>query len=296
MFPAFLRRMHDMFRHRAAAERWPGVTSSGHSNATEQRRLASPADHLCAITDVGRVRDHNEDTFYISADARVLIVADGMGGHAAGEVASALAVQTVADFFTPERQQALAAGTEPIQPLLMQALEAAHRQVRDTSQTREGCRNMGTTLILAYIQGDYLYTCHVGDVRCYMQTPAGLEQITQDHSVVGTLVQAGKLTPEEARRHPQKNEIFQAIGLAYGIVPEVNTRALAYGDRVLLCSDGLWEGLSDEEVRTILAWDGSTRQRAIQLVDRANALGGTDNITVVLYEHQIEGGQNDALA
>jgi protein phosphatase len=288
--------MHDMFRPRAAAEHRPEVTSSGHTNATEQRRLASPVDHLCAITDVGRVRDHNEDTFYISEDARVLIVADGMGGHEAGEVASALAVQVVADFFTPERQQAIAAGTEPLGPLLMQALEAAHRQVRDASQTREECHNMGTTLILAYIQGDHLYTCHVGDVRCYVQASAGLEQITQDHSVVGTLVQAGKLTPEEARVHPKKNELLQAIGLPHGIVPEVNTRVLANGDRALLCSDGLWESLSDGDVVTILAWDGSTRQRAIQLVDRANAAGGTDNITVVLYEHQVEGGQNDALA
>jgi protein phosphatase len=109
--------------------------------------------------------------------------------------------------------------------------------------------------------------------------------MTQDHSLVGALVQAGELTTEEARVHPRKNEILQAVGLAQGIVPDANTRTLNAGDCVLLCSDGLWEALADEEINSIMEWEGSMRQRAIQLVNRANAAGGQDNITVVLYEH-----------
>jgi protein phosphatase len=103
--------------------------------------------------------------------------------------------------------------------------------------------------------------------------------------MVGDLVRAGYLRPEETRRHPRRNEILQAVGLVTGIVPELHTVELAPGDQVLLCSDGLWEELEDEEIEAILAWEGSMCQRATQLVDRANAAGGRDNITVVSYEH-----------
>lgn len=271
-------------------------TAAGYAEATERRRLVAPTDHLCAITDVGRVRDHNEDTFHIADDGRLLIAADGMGGHEAGEVASALAVEAVAEFFGVERQQAINSSAESIEPLLIEAFEMAHQRVLEASRSREGCRDMGTTLILAYVHGDRLYTCHVGDVRCYVRTATRLEQITCDHSVVGALVQAGELTPEQARVHPRKNEILQAIGLSNGIIPEVNVRRLGNRDCVLLCSDGLWEALSDEEICSIVDWDGSMRQRAVQLVDRANEAGGHDNITVVLYEHIMQEEQSDELA
>jgi serine/threonine protein phosphatase PrpC len=206
-----------------------------------------------------------------------------------------LAVEVVAQFFTAERRQAIDSDAEPIEPLLLEAFATAHSTVLEAGQSAEGRHDMGTTLILAYVHGDQLSTCHVGDVRCYVRTTAGLEQLTRDHSLVGALVQAGELTPEEARVHPRKNEILQAVGLSNGIVPEVNMRTLQNGDRVLLCSDGLWEALSDEEICTILDWEGSMRQRATQLVDRANEAGGHDNITVVLYEHVAQGGQGDEL-
>lgn len=285
-----------MLRYRSISKSGAGGTASGHAEATDRRRLVAPTDTPCAITDVGRVRDHNEDTFYVSDDGRLLIVADGMGGHEAGEVASTLAMQVIADFFSVERQQVIGSGAAPIEPLLIEALEVAHRHVLEASRDREGCHGMGTTLILAYIRGDRLYTCHVGDVRCYVRTAAGLEQITRDHSVVGTLVQLGALTPEQARVHPQKHEILQAIGMPYSIAPDVNSRVLYHGDRVLLCSDGLWEALSDEAICAIVDWEGSMRQRAIQLVDQANEAGGYDNTTVVLYEHVTQGGHNDELA
>lgn len=270
-------------------------TASAHTQENGRRRLVAPTDHLCAITDVGRVRDHNEDTFHVSEDGRLLVVADGMGGHEAGEVASTLAVETIVEFFGRKLQQATDSGSE-LESLLLKALEAAHQKVLETAHSREGCRGMGTTLILACVQGDQLYTCHVGDVRCYVRSATGLEQITQDHSLVGALVQAGELTAEQARVHPRKNEILQAVGLPNGIVPEVSSGTLGNGDHVLLCSDGLWEALSDEEICSIVDWDGSMRQRAIQLVDRANEAGGHDNITVVLYEHVAQGGHSDGLA
>lgn len=274
-----------MFGNKPAPESGEAATASAYTQENARRRLVAPTDHLCAITDVGRVRDHNEDTFHVSEDGRLLIVADGMGGHEAGEVASALAVEAVAEFFASKRQQATDSSVESIEPLLIEAFTTAHQKVLEAARSREGCRGMGTTLITACVHGDRLYTCHVGDVRCYARTATGLEQVTQDHSVVGALVQAGELTAEQARVHPRKNEVLQAVGLSNGIVPEVSSRTLGNGDRVLLCSDGLWEALSDEEICSIMDWDGSMRQRAIQLVDRANEAGGHDNITVVLYEH-----------
>ena len=144
---------------------------------------------------------------------------------------------------------------------------------------------MGTTLLIGYVNGDTLHTCHVGDVRCYLHSGGALQQLTRDHSVVEMLVRAGEIPPEEARLHPRKNEILQAVGLPNRLFPSVASHRLAPGDRVLLCSDGLWEALSDGEIGVLLGWQGSMRQCAIQLVNRANEAGGNDNITVVLYEH-----------
>jgi protein phosphatase len=296
MFKSIIQRIRAMLRNKSDLGSGEAGTASAYTQENDRRRLVAPTDHLCAITDVGRVRDHNEDTFHVSEDGRLLVVADGMGGHEAGEVASTMAVETVVEFFGPKLQQATDSSAESIEPLLVEAFMTAHRKVLETARSREGCRGMGTTLILACVHGDRLYTCHVGDVRCYVRTVDRFEQITQDHSLVGALVQAGELTSEEARVHPRKNEILQAVGLSNGIVPEVSSRTLGNGDRVLLCSDGLWEALSDEEICSIVDWDGSMRQRAIQLVDRANEAGGHDNITVVLYEHVVRKEQEDGLA
>ncbi|MCI0490258.1 MAG: Stp1/IreP family PP2C-type Ser/Thr phosphatase [Blastocatellia bacterium] len=286
-----MKRIRELFGHSPSIE--AGEGDACYEETTESRRTSAPNARLCAITDVGRVRDHNEDTFHIAADGRLLIAADGMGGHEAGEVASALAVDALIEFFDSERLRAIDSGEASIEALLMESFEAADRKVREATQNGQGSRGMGTTLILACIQGDHLHTCHVGDVRCYVRNASGLHQVTQDHSVVGLLVRAGELTPEQARLHPQKNEILQAIGMPTALIPEVNTTTLVDGDLVLLCSDGLWEALSDEEIASIIDWEGSMRQRATQLVDRANEAGGNDNITVVLYEYIAQGGKND---
>jgi serine/threonine protein phosphatase PrpC len=260
--------------------------SSG-SEQSDSRRLQAPSDRLCGITDVGRVREHNEDAFHLSQDGRLLIVADGMGGHQAGEVASAIAVGTLSEFFDAQRCQAVDSGDVAAESLLLEAFDLAHERVLDAAKESPDRTDMGTTLIATFLSGDRAYVCHVGDVRCYRQDEKGLEQMTQDHSVVGSLVKAGELTPEQARVHERKNEILQGVGLSIGILPDVQCVDLAPGDRLLLCSDGLWEALPEEEIRAILDWEGSARQRATQLVDRANAAGGNDNITVVLYEHPV---------
>lgn len=240
--------------------------------------------NACGVSDVGRARAHNEDAFHVTNDGHLLVVADGMGGHRAGEVASALAVQTVIDVLD-ERWPTTDAADEAIAALLLDAFAAAHERVLQTAQGSREYRGMGTTLILACIRGDRLHVCHVGDVRCYVRSPTELRQLTQDHSVVGTLVRAGQLTPEAARQHARRHEILQAVGLDAGIQPDVVSCDLTPGDEVLLCSDGLWEMLSEEELCAVLAGEGSLEARAERLVEQANDAGGHDNITVVLYRH-----------
>jgi PPM family protein phosphatase len=247
-----------------------------------QRAVDCPQPHLCAITDVGRVRDHNEDAYYVSPDYTWFVVADGMGGHEAGEVAADLAIKAIIEHVNPERfSAALAKGD--IGSLLRDAVLAAHTRVREANHNQEGTREMGCTLAaVSLVSG--LETCHVGDVRCYIQRGDVLHQVTQDHSTVAALVEAGELTSEEARVHPSKNEVLQAIGMPSGVFPDVHHADLASGDRILICSDGLWEALQQPDIESVLASDGTMRQLATQLVDRANSAGGHDNITAILCE------------
>jgi len=271
-------------------EPMPGAADKAGEKAPSQSRveragrtLFCPQPSICAITDVGRVRDHNEDAFHVSGDCAWLVVADGMGGYEAGEVAAALAIEVIAEHLTQAR---LASASTPdgVDSLLLEAVDAAHARVREASRSQQGDgKEMGCTLAICCLR-DGLVTCHVGDVRCYLMRGSVLHQVTRDHSTVAALVEAGQLTPEEARVHPKKNEVLQGIGMPSGVRPDVNRADLAPGDRILLCSDGLWEALSHEEMQSILASDGTVRQLAVQLVDRANSAGGHDNITAILSE------------
>ena len=275
----------ETFLHRKPLRETPDQTPSDSSFQSAGRAAKgmtfSPQPNVCAITDVGRVRDHNEDLYYISPDCTWFVVADGMGGHEAGDVAAALAIEAIVEHLNSERLSTATKGC--IGPLLLDAVTSAHTRVWEENRKRESGKEMGCTLALGYLS-DGLVTCHVGDVRFYILHEGALCQITHDHSTVGALVMAGELTPEEARVHPNKNEVLQAIGMPQGVFPDVNTARLDPGDRILLCSDGLWEALSDGDIKTILASDGTMRQLAMQLVDRAKAAGGSDNITAILCE------------
>lgn len=246
------------------------------------------SDSLCAISDVGRVREHNEDLVHLSDEGRLMILADGMGGYAAGEVAAALAVAAIAEHFDAA-VGSLKDATGDALPLAMQAaMNAAQQRVLAVAESQEGKKDMGCTLIQACIRDDTLYTCHVGDVRAYLWRGQTLRALTRDHSVVAELIAAGDLAPDQARAHPAKNVVLRAIGMATGFEADINTCSLQDGDRVLLCSDGLWEMLSDLAIASIIGADGSMRQIAMQLVDRANDVGGSDNVSVVLYEYRAE--------
>jgi PPM family protein phosphatase len=246
------------------------------------RFVFDPFPYICAITDVGRFRPHNEDAYCVSPDYSWFAVADGMGGHEAGEVAAALAIQALVEHITPERM-ATAAVANSIGALLLDAVAEAHARVLDANQGNESGRPMGCTLTVGSII-DGLIACNVGDVRCYILHEGALRQVSRDHSTVGSLVEAGVLTLEQARVHPNKNQVLQAIGMPSGVTPDINCAALFPDDRIVICSDGLWEAMPHEELQAILAGNGTMRQLAMQAVDHAIDAGGQDNITAILCQ------------
>lgn len=252
----------------------------------ESRRSLVPVQNLCAVTDKGPVRPQNEDTFRVSANKRILVLADGMGGHAAGDVASDLAAQSLMEHLEGVLSDAEGRADGKIGTLLLEGFEAAHQRVREARQSRPEWGDMGTALIAALLQKNRLHTCHVGDVRCYLRTKDKFRQLTKDHTFVGSLVRAGAISAEEARTHPRKHEILQAVGLSDNLEPELNALDIHAGDRVLLCSDGLTDSLTDEQIKKVLDRGRSSEACAKKLVDLAVREGGTDNITVILYIHE----------
>ncbi len=265
--------------HAAAAQTDPWIPFTQKS---ESRRISAPTPWLCGVTDAGRRRRNNEDEYFLSADGKLWIVADGMGGHAAGEVASALTIEAIVTSLAAQdaEPEGVHAGDR-----LARAFAAAQDVVSSRGQSDAGCFGMGSTAIAAIVDEEALNLCHIGDVRGYHWSRGQFRHVTNDHSLVWELVLSGILAPAEVRTHPQRARITQAIGPSRTINPEVSSLMLAHGDRVLICSDGLWEALADQDLRSIVGAEGSMRDLAVTLVDRANAAGGEDNITAVLYEH-----------
>jgi len=249
------------------------------------RRLSAPSRRLCAITDIGKRRDKNEDDYFLSADGNLWIVADGMGGHAAGEVASAMTIEAIVDSMRAPGERPPFAEVWSDGDRLIQAFAGANERVSGRSLSDTSCEGMGSTAIAGLVTGESLHLCHVGDTRGYHYSEGQFRRLTNDHSLIWDLVMSGLLTSDQARFHPHRGRVTQAIGMPSGLRPELTTLALKPADRVLLCSDGLWEPLADQEMAQIVASDGSMLDLASMLVDKANALGGPDNITAVLYEH-----------
>ncbi|HYV15201.1 MAG TPA: Stp1/IreP family PP2C-type Ser/Thr phosphatase [Conexibacter sp.] len=222
-------------------------------------------------SDTGRQRRVNEDAFF--ARAPLFVLADGMGGAQAGEVASRLAAETFA--------AGLPEGGTPEQRLAAQALEA-NRRIHEVSRKREDRAGMGTTLTAAYVDADEIALAHVGDSRAYLLRDGELTRLTRDHTLVDELVRRGKLTEEEAAEHPQRSIITRALGPEPDVEVDTLTYGAQSGDVVLLCSDGLTSMIGEPEVAAILRDADGLPAAGRALVDAANDAGGRDNITVVL--------------
>ena len=249
------------------------------------RKLSAPSHWLCAITDIGRRRSNNEDGYFLSTDCRLWIVTDGMGGHAAGEIASALTIEAIVDSFATTNAGTRETVEGDAGSRLIAAFAVAQERVSGRSQNDLECHGMGSTAIAGFVIGEVLHLCHVGDTRAYHLSDGQFRRLTNDHSLVWELVMSGLLTADQARLHPQRSTITQAIGMLTGVQPAVTSLQLKPGDRVLLCSDGLWEALAEHDIAQIVGSVGSMLELASILVDKAKTLSGQDNITAVLYEH-----------
>ncbi len=238
-------------------------------------------------TDLGRSRPVNEDGYYISnyleeLSSMYAIVADGMGGHLAGEVASGLAITYVSELIN-ERFCAQMNRAD-IKDLLISAVKAANTKIYEKSRKDAECIGMGTTLTMCFVWGDTAFVAHVGDSRAYILRDDAFHQITGDHSLVQELLASGRITKEEAEHHPQKNVITRALGTDANIEIDMYELPLVAKDTLLLCSDGLSNMLTDEEIKTILqkGKKETPESLATRLVFEANQKGGYDNITAVL--------------
>ena len=231
----------------------------------------TPNIHFGSRTDVGCQRERNEDSLIVSPP--LYVVADGMGGHLAGDVASEVAVNTLSAL----------APTIPDIDLLGRAVESANHAVITEAQ-KAGCEGMGTTMTACVIQGSKIAIAHVGDSRAYLLHTGKLQQLTRDHSWVADMVEQGKLTPDEARTHPNRSVITRALGSDPMMQPDLYEITASDGDRLLLCSDGLTGMVDDGSIQAMLARIRDPQRCAAALVNEAIANGGADNITVIVVD------------
>ena len=243
------------------------------------------------VTDRGMRRHHNEDQFLIRDDLNLYVVADGMGGHAAGEVAADLAVREVQRVVAATEDYEDATWPEDWDPRLslnanrlVRAIVSAHRRVTSAVDVDTGLRGMGATIVAALLNRDgaQLTVAHVGDSRAYLYRDHTIELITSDHSWVHEQVVAGLLSEEAARNHPLKNVVTRALGGAQEPTVDIAEPKLEVDDLLLLCSDGLNTMLSDQEINGVLGRGMDLKDIAQQMVREANRKGGVDNITVIL--------------
>ena len=234
-----------------------------------------------ALTDVGQRRKINQDCVYASVEPvgnlpNLFIVADGMGGHKAGDFASRFAVNAVRESIGASQE------TNPIK-LIRDAIELANRGILRESDEHEEMRGMGTTIVVTTIIDRYAYTANVGDSRLYLLGDT-LNQITKDHSLVEEMVRLGEITEAEARNHPDKNIITRAVGATSNVDIDFFDYKVGPGGIILMCSDGLSNMVEDEDIRRILRRTISIEDKARVLVETANENGGKDNIAVILVE------------
>lgn len=231
-------------------------------------------------TDKGKQRENNQDYFnfeILSENCGFAIVCDGMGGANAGNIASSMATENIASYLKRSLKPSMS--SNQIEMILRSAVYSANTAVYETSLKDENYKGMGTTVVLMYVDDKSIYIVHVGDSRAYSFYDNSLEQITVDHSMVQTMVDNGQLTPDEAMVHPSKNVITRAVGVGEQVNVDLNFEEVAEGKVLLLCSDGLSNYVSVNEIEEQLKnFDESISER---LIDIANKNGGGDNITVV---------------
>jgi len=242
---------------------------------------------MAGITDPGMVRNHNEDCYLIVPQKGLAILADGMGGHLAGEVASSLAVNVISRYLTDNLPHARktrkdADGFSAEARTVLKAVELANGTIYETSRSRPEFSGMGTTVVVAVFRANKLCVAHVGDSRLYRMRHGALTCLTEDHSMVQELLRQGLITAEEARTSNARNLVTRALGVDASVRPDVHEYTVQAGDKYLLCSDGLNDVLTDDDIQGMLVNYGANIEDAIhKMVMVVNAKGGPDNVSVV---------------
>ena len=246
---------------------------------------------IAEITDVGMVRDHNEDAIGSNADVGLLVLADGMGGYNAGEVASGIAVQTITELAIEGAGREERNDIDPHSGMMRQtivlrdAIARANKIIYQTAQSQSHCEGMGTTLVAAMFYDNKISVAHVGDSRCYRLRSGVFEQLTMDHSLLQELVDRGFYSEEEAQRSTNRNYVTRALGVEPTVEVEVQEFDVLPGDVYLLCSDGLPDMVEDEDIHlTIKTFNASLDVVGQQLVQLTNDHGGRDNVSIMLAE------------
>jgi serine/threonine protein phosphatase PrpC len=241
-----------------------------------------------AATDQGRVRPNNEDQYALFLEPglplgvrAILVVADGMGGHQAGEVASGLVISAFADWLRSGVAERIALPSD-LPGLLVQVIEDANQRIFTAASRDARLRGMGTTVVAAAITDGRVVLAHVGDSRAYLIENANIYQLTRDHSWIAEQVRAGLLTHAEAPRHPRRNVLTRAVGIAATVSVETGAFEIGDGDTLLLCTDGLTSLIADQDILRIAGRIPDPRRAARALVDLANQRGSPDNVTVVI--------------
>ncbi len=251
-------------------------------------------------TNIGLQREANEDNLWVqnlsctTADGHhplgLFIVADGMGGAEAGEIASQIAIRAISAELTPKLigldSNTRTDPAETLLPAIRDAIVGANAQVYMQAEKNPHWRGMGSTVVVAAVVGNHVYVGHVGDSRLYLINTGGISQKTEDHSIVHRLVKMGVIQPEEAETHPQRDVLTKAVGTQRNVEPDTLSFSLTSGDTLLLCSDGLTKHLTDAEIHAIIQNDVFPQRACDHLINTANLAGGEDNVTVVVVRYQ----------
>jgi protein phosphatase len=236
------------------------------------------------LTDTGRVRSNNQDNFHIDLERRLFLVSDGMGGQQAGEIASQAVCQALPQALHATLKQLFDAPPRVVELTLRELVLRFSQQLRDETAHKAGLKGMGATLDLLWLRQDQAHLVHMGDSRIYLWRGGQFRQLSEDHSVVALLVKHGDIQPEQAAEHPAHGKLSRFIGMDGEVYPDVVTLPVQSGDRLLLCTDGLWGMVPDSEIAALLRAHPQPQTTCQALVEAANAQGGRDNITVVIVE------------
>lgn len=232
-------------------------------------------------SDTGMTRDSNEDAFAIHADRRLFIVADGMGGHNAGEMASLAAVKIIGDYFSPAVLESLRDNGPEIRHALIKSFTLANETVIALANEKAEWYGMGCTLVVAYLDDTALHVCHVGDARCYIISTNSIRRLTTDHTTQTEIHRSSPATEGQPETLPSRHVVTRVIGYPFPEPPDYTACPLQAGDRILLCTDGLWSMVPDDIIFQVIRDSPNPEEVVDRLISMANSGGGPDNITGV---------------